>query len=272
MRKFESKEAEWRAYLEGTHPAMRWGLRTFKHIPSDPRCKMCSVPFAGPGRFLFGRLGFLPWEKQPNLCSRCVTSLAQEDVSGAEVEISFLFADVRRSSDLARRVGTMEFTRLMQRFYSTANTVLIGNEAILDKFVGDEVVAFFLPLLAGPNHAEAAVRAAQELLVATGHAEPDGPWLPLGAGVHTGTAFVGMVSNGASREFTAFGDVINVAAHVAAQAAPGEVLVTDDAAAAAGLPMRELERRHLSLKGHAADVVVVPVTPETVPPVVSHAP
>ena len=105
-----------------------------------------------------------PWEKHPGICTRCIILLRDQEVSGAEVEISFLFADVRRSSDLARRVGTMEFTHLMQRFYATANTVLLANDAILDKFVGDEVVGFFLPMLTGPNHAGAAVRAATELL------------------------------------------------------------------------------------------------------------
>jgi adenylate cyclase len=257
MTKFASKEDEWRAYLDGTHPLLLRGRWLFRLVPSSPRCKMCSAPFAGPGRFIFGRLGFAPWRKHPGICTRCILLLEDQDVSGAEVEISFLFADVRRSSDLARRVGTMEFTRLMQQFYTTANTVLQANDAILDKFVGDEVVGFFLPMLTGANHASAAVHAAGELLRATGHADPDGPWLPLGAGVHTGTTFVGMVSSGTSSEFTAFGDVINVAAHVASQAAAGEILVTDAAAVQAELATEGLERRHLSLKGHAADAFVL---------------
>jgi adenylate cyclase len=209
---------------------------------------------------LFRRFGFIRWEKNPNVCTYCIRELANHQVVGAEVEISFMFADVRRSSDLARSLGTMEFTHLMQRFYAAANEVLLANDAILDKFVGDEVVGFFLPLMTGPNHAAAAIRSAQQLLHATGHADADGPWLPVGAGVNTGTAFVGMVSRGPASEFTAFGDPINVAAHVAAQAAPGEILLTDAAAAAAGVTTDGLERRHLSLKGHQMDALVLPVS------------
>lgn len=261
MAKFASQEDEWRAYLNGTHPSIRFGQRTFRHIPSSPRCKLCSAPFAGPGRALFGLLGFSPWEKNPNLCHRCISRLNQQEVSGAEIEVTFLFADVRHSSDLARRIGTMEFTHLMHRFYTTATASLIADDAIIDKFVGDEVVGFFMPVLTGPNHATAAVRAAQHLLLETGHGEEGGPWLPLGAGVHTGVAFVGMVSQGTSSEFTAFGDPINVAAHVASQAAPGEILVTDEAVAAAGMSIEGLEHRHLMLKGHPADAVVLPVSP-----------
>ena len=260
MGKFASQEDEWRAYLTGTHPLMgRGGLFIFRYTPSAPRCRMCAVPFRGLGRLLFGRLGFRPWPKNPTLCSKCTIWLHKQPVSGAEVEVSFLFADVRRSSDLARNIGTMEFTRLMQRFYTVATESLLADDAVIEKFVGDEVVGFFLPLLTGPNHAAAAVRAAEHLMQATGHGDPDGPWLPLGAGVHTGVAFVGMVSSGTTGEFTAFGDVINVAAHVASQAAPGEILVTDAAATAAGLGAEGLARRRLSLKGHEMGAVVVPV-------------
>jgi adenylate cyclase len=151
----------------------------------------------------------------------------------------------------------MEFTRLMQRFYAVATEVLVGDEAIVEKFVGDAVVGFFLPLMTGPEHAAAAVRAAEHLLAATGHGDDDGPWLPLGTGVHTGPAFVGVVKSGATSEFTAFGDAINVAAHVAAQAAPGEILVSEAAATASGLDVEGRERRRLSLKGHPVDAVVV---------------
>ncbi len=258
MAKFATPEDEWRAFLDGSHPSITWGRRTFRHIPSGPRCRVCYAPFGEPGGALFRRLGFVRWEKNPNVCVRCLKDMRMYDVLGAEVEISFLFADVRHSSEIARQMGTMEFTHLMQRFYATANQVLIDNDALIDKFVGDEVVGFFMPFLAGKHHAGAAVRAAQALLLATGHGEGDEPWLPLGAGVHTGITFVGMVSSGHTSEFTALGDPINIAAHVVAHAAPGEILVTDAAATAAGL-QADLERRHLSLKGAQADVVVVPV-------------
>jgi adenylate cyclase len=258
--RFPTPEDEWRAYLDGTHPSIVWGRRLFGYVPSAPRCVVCFAPFGAPGGPLFRRLGFTPWVKNPNVCLHCLRSLEKYDVMGAEVEISFLFADVRGSSDLARSMDTMEFTHLMQRFYAVANDVLLANGAILDKFVGDEVVGFFLPFMTGPDHAGAAVRAARELLLAVGSDDAEGPWLPLGAGVNTGTAFVGMVSRGSASEFTAFGDPINIAAHVASVAQAGEILVTDPAALAAGLGLDGLEQRRLSLKGQEVDARVVPVS------------
>ena len=98
MAKFATPEDEWRAYLDGTHPSIRRGRATFRHIPSNPRCRVCSVPFGPPGGALFRRMGFVRWDKNPNVCMQCLKELREHDVMGAEVDISFLFADVRHSS------------------------------------------------------------------------------------------------------------------------------------------------------------------------------
>jgi adenylate cyclase len=260
-------EQEWHDFLSGTHPHLQ-DKSPLRFIPSNPRCKLCSAPFGGPGGRLLRRYGFSPWDKQPKICGRCFDGLqlhakmcpsSSEDggVSGAEVEVSMLFADVRGSSKLARQMPVWDFTRLMNRFYKVSSEVLIDADAIIEKFVGDEVVGLFLPFLTGREHARRAVEAADELLRATGHNSADGPWVPLGAGVHTGTAFVGIVGSHGASDFTALGDPVNIAAHLASQAAIGEILVTDEAAAAAAIPREGLERRHVSLKGHPVDALVL---------------
>ena len=260
-------EEEWRALLTGTHPHQTRSS-PFRHVPSAPRCKLCKAPFAGLGGAVFRRYGYSPWEKNPNICGRCFKGMTQHvqgcptgdeegRVGGAEVEVSMLFADVRGSSELARRVSTREFTNLMQRFYTTSRAVLIDGDAIVEKFIGDEVAGLFLPFLTGPNHALRAIDVARELVRAVGYGSPEGPWLPLGAGVHTGTAFVGMVASGGVADFTALGDPVNLTAHLASQAAAGEILVSVDAVAASGLEDHDGERRHVSLKGHPLDVVAL---------------
>jgi len=260
-------EEEWRALLTGTHPHLQH--KPFRHVPSSPRCKLCAAPFRGLGGMVFRRYGYGPWEKNPNICGRCFKGMtdqakgcpgAEEDgrVAGAEVPVSMLFADVRGSSQLAREMPTWDFTRLMQRFYTESRGILVDGDAIVEKFIGDEVAGLFLPFLAGPDHARRAVDVARELLRATGHGAPEGPWVPLGVGVHTGTAFVGIVSSGGASDFTALGDPVNIAAHLASQAGAGEILVSEDAAEVAALTGDGRERRHLSLKGHPFDVLVLP--------------
>jgi adenylate cyclase len=252
-------EDEWRAYLEGTHRNIHRAHLTLGRLPSDPRCRLCSIPFGGAGGWLLSRVSTAnrPWEKNPNLCSRCVTGMGRDEIIGTEVNASFLFADVRGSSDLARRLGDRDFTRVMQRFYETATGVLFEHDALLDKFVGDEVVGFFLPFMAGSGHARRAVEAAEAMLRAVGYGTEAGVWLPLGAAVHTGRSFVGFVPRGLDSEFTALGDTINVTAHLVAQAKAGEILISSEVRAALGVD--GLERRHLSLKGHELDAYILGV-------------
>jgi adenylate cyclase len=108
----------------------------------------------------------------------------------------------------------------------------------------------FVPGIAGPEHARGAIDAARTLLERTGHGAGGDPWIPLGAAVHTGAAYVGTVfSRGQISDFTALGDAVNVTAHLCAQAGVGEILVTESAASAAGLSIEGLEGRDLSLKG-----------------------
>jgi adenylate cyclase len=266
VKTYETPEAEWHDLLTGEHPHFQH-KSPLRFIPSSPRCKLCSAPFGRPGSAVFRRYGFAPWEKNPRICGRCFRALEthakscpgpnQEGVGGAEVELTMLFADVRGSSKLAREMPVWDFTRLMNRFYAVSTDVLVEADGIIEKFIGDEVAALFLPFLAGVDHARRAVEAAEALLRATGHSSEDGPWCPLGVGVHTGAAFVGFVKTSSAGDFTALGDPVNITAHLASQAAIGEVLVTTHAATAAAIASDDLERRQVSLKGYQVEAVVL---------------
>lgn len=112
--------------------------------------------------------------------------------------------------------------------------------------------------MAGPHHPRHAVESAQDLFRAAEYGSAEGPWIPLGAGVHTGTAFVGLVSRGPSYEFTALGDTPHVAP--APRGAGGTRRDPRDSRGCRRLGSDGLERRHLSLKGHPVDALVVPLS------------
>ena len=267
MAEYATPEEEWHDFLSGTHPHLH-DPSPLRFIPSSPRCRLCKAPFRAPGALILRPFGYTPWEKNPKICGRCFrgfethakacpSAASNEEIRGGEVELSMLFADVRGSSKLAREMSTLDFTRLMNHFYKVSSEVLIERDAIIEKFVGDEVVGLFIPFMTGQEHAKRAVEAAEELLRVTGHGSTEGPWVPLGAGVHTGPAFVGIVGSNESSDFTALGDPVNVAAHLASQAAIGEILLSEQVAAGAGLLDATLEHRSVSLKGHPIHAFVL---------------
>jgi adenylate cyclase len=196
----------------------------------------------------------------PNLCSACEDNLIKHH-GGAEVAGSILFADIRGSTRMAEAISPTKFRELLNRFYTAASQAVFANSGVVDKFVGDEIMAVFPPML-GEDHPARAVAAAQGILRATGHDDPAGPWAPVGAGVHTGQVWFGAVGEGQGVEITVVGDTVNTAARLAAAAGPGEIVVSTDVAAAAGLDP-DLPRRSLELKGKTAatDVVTVRVEP-----------
>ena len=251
----QSHDEKWRDVLTGeTRGHLCWApwmRRISRAIPSDPRCKLCDGPFGPPGN-LMRILGFGPSRINRRICRHCIHAL-EKNPGGAEVELSFLFADVRGSTALAEHTSAEAFSQLMARFYGTAANVVDARNGIVDKFVGDAVIALFIPGFAGDDHASDAIASARELLTSTGHAD-ESPRIPVGAGVHTGVAYVGTVGQGDALDFTALGDSVNTAARLAASAAAGEILVSSSAAASAQVDTAGLESRMLSLRGRSESV------------------
>ena len=254
-------EEFWHEFLNGGHSKEHVFRKVLKLIPHEPRCRLCAAPFAGVGGPVMRLVGKRPSDKNPNWCATCFTFMRKHH-GGAEIECTLLFADVRGSTALAEGISASDFREAMERFYDTAADTVFEHDGIVDKFVGDELVAIFFPLLAGDEHARHGLEAAQALLEATGHADPAGPWVTLGAGLHTGTAWVGAVGEGVHVSITALGDAVNTTARLASAAGVGEILVTTAAAEAAGLES-ELPRRTLELKGKqdVVEVVTLTVTP-----------
>lgn len=192
----------------------------------------------------------------PQICTVC-EDFATQHQGGAEIELSMLFADVRGSTVLAEGMSASAFSKLINRFYSTVSDVLIRTDALIDKLIGDEVIGLYVPGLAGQQYARRTVEAAQEILRVTGHGKPDGPWITIGVGVHTGTAYVGSVGHrGGATDITVLGDAANTAARLCANAKAGEILISEATCMAAGLDFGHLERRLLKLKGKSQCVAV----------------
>ena len=166
------------------------------------------------------------------------------------MDVAVLFADVRGSTALGQRGGATDFAALLNRFYTAATQTLLRHDAVIDKLIGDEVMAFFVRGISGPQYRRRAVLAGMELLEAVGYGSEAGPWLEVGVAVNAGVAYVGNVG-GAVVDFTALGDPVNLAARIQQHANGGEVLV---ASGVADDLMAEAPRRALTLRGHGQPV------------------
>jgi adenylate cyclase len=167
-----------------------------------------------------------------------------------------LFADVRGSTGLGERVGASEFAKLLNRFYATATDVILRHDGLIDKLIGDEAMALFIPGVAGPDYRRRALAAGRDLLRAVGYGTAAGPWIPLGVGLNAGQAYVGNVGT-AVVDFTALGDTVNVAARLQASAAEGQLVVSADLLEDLEEELPEGERREFDARGRGEAVAAL---------------
>lgn len=228
--------------------------RLFRLFPGTPRCFECNVPLAGLGGLILRPLGNRPSSFSPRFCNNC-EKFARSREAGAEVVLSLLFADIRDSTPLAEKLGNARFKELIRRFYKVTSEVLIEHNAMVNRLMGDQISALFVPRFAGNEHARVAIQAAREILRVTGHEDPSGPWVPVGVGVHTGSAYVGVVgSKEGVNEIAVLGSSVNLTARLSSQAATGEILISEDAVRSAEFDAGVFQQRVLQLKGISTPV------------------
>jgi adenylate cyclase len=219
--------------------------RIMRRLPRDPRCKFCNTPFEGMG----GVVARVLFSKQrsalnPRFCNMCEVA-AREFPGGAEVPMSILFADIRGSTPLSEQMSATEFSRLINRFYTTTTKAVIDEDGLVEKLAGDGLAAFWGAGFAGPEYVSRTLKVAQGLATTLRQ-----QGIPVGISVHAGNAYFGAMSTAdGMTNIAAAGEEVNLAARLASKAAAGEIVVSEQALAAAGMDGSDLESRSLELKG-----------------------
>ena len=234
----------WRLHEQGLGGIVAAILRS---LPRGPRCGVCGAPFAGLGGRLVAPLGYRPSRKNPTICATCV----EYSPPGGVVQYAgVLFADLRGFTERFAGVDPNEVPVVLRRFYRCAEDVLFP-DAVIDKLIGDEVMALYLPdLKPGMTREEVPARMlehARELLHSVGYGTESGPFVEMGIGIDAGEAFVGNIGQRALYDFTAVGDVVNTASRLQAHAGGGEVVLSQRVVSALRAPVGS--RVELELKG-----------------------
>ncbi len=156
--------------------------------------------------------------------------------SGMEREVTILFADIRSFTRLSEGMLAKDVVALLNEVFQLLSDCILERGGTIDKFIGDSVMAYFGAPLRQPDHALRAVYAAiditriiEERSRRAKNREPGAPLVPvqIGIGIHTGPVVVGNIGSDRRTDFTAVGDVVNVAHRLEKLARPGETLVSE---------------------------------------------
>jgi adenylate cyclase len=178
-----------------------------------------------------------------------------------KMQTGVLFADLRGFTAQSEGSDPEVVSKVLRRFYRCAEDVLFP-EAIIDKLIGDEVMALYLPEVQLRFDVEEVpalmLEHARGLLRAVGYGSGRPPFVEMGIGMDLGEAFVGNIGERALYDFTAVGDVVNTASRLQGEAAGGEVVLSERVAE--GLPEPVGRRDELMLKGKSEPQVAYRVT------------
>lgn len=162
-------------------------------------------------------------------------------------QISVLFCDVAGFTGLSERLGP-QIVELMEPFFDAASTAITRHDGTIDKFMGDAVMAFWGAPRKDPDHAENACCAALDLVAAVARAgikDDMGNPLRVRIGLNSGEALVGNIGSEQRLNYTAIGDVVNVASRLegANKSYDTSILIGPETRRAAGdtIVVRELD-------------------------------
>lgn len=227
-------------------------------------CKGCwdqmGVPVAlrGPASIPFRIFGIRPSRMNPNTCTVCELMFTRVmKARKITVDVSVLFADLRSYTTLSQSLPPDTVSSLLDAFYDECASAIWEYDGLLNKTIGDAIMAIFNFPIRHDNHAERAVLAARELQrrckagrerLLLENIGLDGSELGVGVGIDSGEASFGEFGK-SHRDLTAIGTVVNTAARAQSAAQAGGILVTQAVYDRARRELAESEGQEYHLKG-----------------------
>jgi len=166
----------------------------------------------------------------PRVVEEVIRRQGTIELGGTKREITTLFCDIRGFTGIAERMAPADVVSMLNEYFTTMADVIFRYDGTIDKYMGDEIMAVFGAPMYAEDHALRAVKVALEMNreLRSMHercAESSRPLFQIGIGMTTGSALAGYIGSPKRMEFTAIGDIVNVAKRLCEHAQPGQILV-----------------------------------------------
>ncbi|MEI7529873.1 MAG: adenylate/guanylate cyclase domain-containing protein [Elusimicrobiota bacterium] len=139
------------------------------------------------------------------------------NLGGENINATVMFCDIRNFTPLSERLPAGELIDFLNNYFSYITPPIMANRGVINKFMGDAVMAVYTPALGSAAHADDAVLSAMEMAAALEKFNASGKMpqpVKFGIGIHTGLLVAGNVGTMARLEYTVLGDVVNAASRL----------------------------------------------------------
>jgi adenylate cyclase len=265
--------AWWTSARDGSREHYLGEIELVRRDQSTRQATTSRVPLADPdGRALGTMLVFddVTEEKRVrNTLSRYLApQVAEQMLANADINLggtaqtaTVLFSDIRDFTTISERLGPRDTVAMLNEYFSQMVEAINAEQGILDKFIGDAVMALFGVPFPAEDDADRAVRAALSMQTRLGElnrrrAERGESALQIGIGLSTGELVAGNVGSPKRMDYTVIGDTVNLSARLeSATKAYGVCILLSDGTQRAlrgDYPLREIDRVRVKGKLEAA--------------------
>jgi len=168
----------------------------------------------------------------PSVAAQVAAGKLRLDEAGERRTLTILFADIRGFTELTRSMAPEETVQLLNAYFERVVELVFRFGGTLDKYIGDEVMAFFgapVPLAHAADRAVACALEVQAEMRRWGAERQKQGLTPIrvGIGIASGDVVVGSIGASRTRQYTCIGAAANVAARLTQLAPAGEVLLDE---------------------------------------------
>ena len=140
-------------------------------------------------------------------------------LGGKKANVTVLFADIRGFTSMSEKMTAEEVSVILNEYFSEIEPIITKYNGVINKFIGDAVMAIFGEPIQDINHPQNAVKCACEMLKKVEQLQDkwlfEGkPKIEIGIGINTGEAFVGNIGSEKRLEYTVIGDMVNLASRI----------------------------------------------------------
>jgi adenylate cyclase len=178
-----------------------------------------AIRFATTGRELRRTRSTLDRYISPQLVGYVLNHIEEINLAGEKRELTIFFSDVRNFTTLTEQSDPVELIALLNEYLAAMTEIIFKYDGIVDKFIGDGILAYWGAFTPGKNHALLAAKASLEMIRRL--EELNKQWLAagrkpiaIGIGLNTGDVIFGNVGSGKKIEFTVIGDPVNLASRL----------------------------------------------------------
>ena len=155
----------------------------------------------------------------PNVMEAIIRDPSYLKLGGQRKEVSILFSDIRSFTTITEKTDPETLSRVLNMYFTEMTEEVFATDGVLDKFIGDAIMAFWGAPLDQPDHADRAIKAAIGMMkrldkLQVKLKEKNLPFIDIGIGINTGMATVGNLGSEKRFDYTVIGDSVNLASRI----------------------------------------------------------